>query len=248
MPRLTVRAFGEPIVLSEDSLVTHWRIARARELYFYMLHCNRPMNKEHIVEALWPEENAHAFQSLYSAVHHLRKALGAYSIVSRKGAYMLPFDANDETVLWYDVAIFEKHRQIVKQALATNDEIEAQRALLAMVEVYRGEYVQSFYSDWCISRRDHLRRNYLHACQHLAQIAWRKGQFEESEQHWLRMLVVDACLEEAHYGLMRCYLSQGKRGLALRQYHHCEKVLQQEMGIHPGPKLQQFYQELVAVQ
>ena len=115
-----------------------------------------------------------------------------------------------------------------------------------MIELYRGDYVQPFYSDWCTFRRDELRRMYLDARCLLAQIAWRQERFDECALHWQHTLMVDDCLEEAHYGLMRCYLRQGKRGLALRQYQRCRDTLQRELDISPGSAVQNLYQRLMS--
>jgi hypothetical protein len=46
-----------------------------------------------------------------------------------------------------------------------------------MVELYCGEdYVQSFYSDWCIPRRDGLRQLYIDARRQLALLSWHQEQ------------------------------------------------------------------------
>ena len=39
-----------------------------------------------------------------------------------------------------------------------------------MVELYRGDYVQPFYSNWCIPHRDELRGLYMNAQRELARI------------------------------------------------------------------------------
>ncbi|MBA2682783.1 MAG: hypothetical protein H0U76_30870 [Ktedonobacteraceae bacterium] len=106
--------------------------------------------------------------------------------------------------------------------------------------------MQSFYSDWCTPQRDELRQAHLNAHHRLAQIAWRGEQFDQSVIHWQQMLVVDNCLEDAHYGLMRCYLRLDKRGLALRQYQRVCTALQDELAVPPGPAIQSLYQRLVS--
>ena len=113
-----------------------------------------------------------------------------------------------------------------------------------MVDLYHGNYAQSFYSHWCVLRRDELQHAYLDACCQLAQITWRHEQFDESAAYWQKALSVDNCLEEAHYGLMRYYLRQGKRGLALRQYQRCAEILQRELNVEPGATIQNLYQRL----
>jgi DNA-binding SARP family transcriptional activator len=114
-----------------------------------------------------------------------------------------------------------------------------------MTRLYRGDYVQSFYSNWCIARRDALRRAFLDAHHQLALIAWRHQQLDKSIHHWQSTLTIDSCLESAHYGLMRCYLRQGKRGLALRQYQRCVTALRDELNASPGKAIQRQYQRII---
>ena len=89
-----------------------------------------------------------------------------------------------------------------------------------------------------------MRTAYLDAHQHRAQLAWHSEAFEECVEHWQQIVAIDPLREEAHAGLIRCYLRQGKRGLALRQYTRCRETLQQELGIEPGPHIQRLYQYL----
>src|SRR5207245_174811 len=140
---------------------------------------------------------------------------------------------------------FKDHQARAKLALEQEQDKEARAAYLAMVELYRGDYVQPFYSDWCTLARDELRGAYLDARQQLALIAWRAEELDESVVHWQHMLAVDNWLEEAHHGLMRCYARQGKRGLALRQYQHYKDNLKQEFGAAPRASIQNLYQRLV---
>jgi LuxR family transcriptional regulator, maltose regulon positive regulatory protein len=243
-PRIKIQAFGEPAVFLDDRPITRWRMARSMELFFYLLDCGRPMRKEQIITALWPEIDEQINQTFHSTVHYLRKALVDTAIVSRGGTYSLNLAALSESQVQYDVATFKELFSRAKQFLADEDDAAAREALLAMVQLYHGDYAQSFYNDWCAFRRDELRQIYLEARNHLAQIAWRHEEFDESAVHWQHMLAIDNCLEEAHYGLMKYYARTGKRGLALRQYQRCVETLRQELSVQPGPAIQSLYQRL----
>lgn len=105
---------------------------------------------------------------------------------------------------------------------------------LIRVELYRGEYGRPFYSDWCTARRHELRTAYLEARRQLAQIAWRGAAFDESTEHWRSLLHVDNCVEEAHPGLMQCYVRQGKRSAALRQYRYAGKHYNMSWAFNPA--------------
>ena len=246
-PQLRILAFGEPIVLLNAQPMVRWRMARAMELFYLLLDSERPLRKEQIITALWPDSDDEQIDhTFHSTIYYLRKAFGDSCITTQKGSYTLTLALIFGEQVEYDVAAFQNEYTKAKQALAQQDDTSASTALLAMSNLYRGDYVQPFYSDWCTFRRDELRTSYLNARQLLAQLTWRSEQFEESMHHWQHMLAVDTCQEEAHYGLMRCYLRQGKRGLALRQYQRCRDTLQQELGVQPGPTIQHLYQRLVA--
>ncbi len=244
LPALHIQALGEPAVTLDNVPVTHWHLARAMELVFFLLESNRPVHKELIFVALWPETEGQIEQTLRTNVHYARKALGGKTIVYQAGTYELKLTPLYE--ITYDVAIFQNHYAQAKKALEAEDTTMAKDELLKMIDLYRGDYVQSFYSNWCISLRDELRQTYLDARHSLARMAWSQECFDESLSHWKHMLIVDSCLEDAHAGLMRCYQRQGKRGLALRQYQRCAETLKGELGIEPGPDLQKLYQRLIA--
>jgi len=244
--KLTILAFGEPAVLLDKQPITHWRMARAMELFFFLLDRDQPTSKESILTALWPEFDEQTNQTFHSTLHHLRKVLGEACIVFRAGGYSLDLAACYRDRVSYDVRAFQRYHLEAEQALARQDEMNAREALFSMVALYRGDYGRPFYNDWCALRRDELRAAYLEARRQLAKLAWHAEAWSESAEHWHHMLLLDNCLEEAHYGLIRCYLRQGKRGAALRQYQSCQEILQEELGIQPGLALQNLYQRLTA--
>jgi LuxR family maltose regulon positive regulatory protein len=243
--RLRILALGEPAIFIDEQPVTRWRMARSMELFFLLLNSGRPLRKEQIITALWPDEDEHIAQTLHSTIHYLRKSLGEACIVSQAGSYRLDLAALYGNDIWYDVTVFQEHDAQARQALESKDDAAAKIALDVMVSIYRGDYVQSFYSDWCSFQRDKLRTAYIDARNQLALIAWRSEQYDESATQWQYILAVDSCRENAHYGLMRCYMRQGKRGLALRQYQRCVETLRDELGAEPGANIQNLAQHLM---
>lgn len=243
---LTIQALGEPVVYLRQEPITRWRMARAMELFFYLLDGGRPIRKETIITDLWTEVDEQTIRTFYSTIYYLRQALGGESvIVAKGGTYALKLDVLYGDSLWYDVIAFLEAQTQARRALDEQQDELARASYLRMVEHYHGDYVQPFYNDWPTIRRDELRRAYLDARQQLALIAWRAEEFDESIVHWQHVLAVDSWLEEAHYGLMRCYLRQGKRGLALRQYQRCKDILAREFGTAPKASLQNLYQRLM---
>jgi len=245
-PKLKIQAFGEPAVFLDGRPITRWRMARSMELFFFLLDSGRPMRKEQIITALWPQVDDQINQTFHSTIYYLRKAVNESYVVSHGGIYSLDLSSLDDNMMQYDVALFKEQYTQAKQFLASQNDEEAKAALLAMVELYQGDYVQPFYCDWCSFRRDELRRVYLEARNLLAHIAWRQEEFDESAVHWQHMLAMDNWIEEAHYGLMKYYIRTGKRGLALRQYQRCVETLQEELGAQPGQAVQSLYQRIMS--
>jgi len=244
--RLQVFALGEPLVLLDGTPITRWRMARAMELYFFLLESGRPMRKEQIIVALWPDASDQIDQTVRSTLYYLRKAIGETCVIQRAGSYSLNLSALYGTHIWYDVQEFEAWYRQAKVALEAEDEEVAERAFQEMIALYRGDYVQSFYSDWCTFRRDELRQAYMEALRQLAFIFWRQERWDESLAQWQQLLAIDACSETAHSGVIRCYMRQGKRELALRQYQRCRQTLQEELMVSPGPALQKLHQRLLS--
>jgi two-component SAPR family response regulator len=242
--RLTIRAFGMPIVLFDEQPVKHWRMTRAMELFFFLLDANYAMSKEQIIAALWPEFDNRTNQTFHSTVHHLRKLFGASSIVFDADCYHLNLATH---YVWYDVEEFHLRRKEAQQALAEGDDTQAREALLKVVDLYRGDYGQPFYNDWCTARRDDLRTTYMETNEQLAQIAWRAERYNECIDYWRKVLSINNCLEEPHYNIMRCYLYQGKQSMALHQYQLCKEILQQELSIQPSNTIQNLYQRLTGI-
>lgn len=243
---LAIQALGEPVVYLRQEPITRWRMARAMELFFYLLDSGRPIRKETIITDLWAEVDEQTTRTFYSTIYYLRQALGGEAvIVAKGGAYALKLDVLYGDSTWYDVAAFLDAQTQARRALDEQQDDLARTEYLRMVDSYHGDYVQPFYNDWPTIRRDELRRAYLDARQQLALIAWRAEEFDESIVHWQHILAIDSWLEEAHYGLMRCYMRQGKRGLALRQYQRCKDILAREFGTAPRASIQNLYQRLM---
>lgn len=243
-PKLTIRAFGEPVVLLNDQPIKHWRMARAMELFFFLLDAQSPVSKERIITALWPEFDEHVNQTFHSTIHQLRKLLGESCLVFHANGYSLDLAACYGENVWYDVREFEALKAKARRALDCGDDATAKEELLKMVELYQGDYGRSFANEWCTFRRDELCTDYLDAQQHLAQIAWRNQAYDESIHHWRCILSLDNCREEAHYQIMLCYLRQSKRSAALRQYYLCKEILQEELGIEPDEAIEKLYHSL----
>jgi DNA-binding SARP family transcriptional activator len=60
-----------------------------------------------------------------------------------------------------------------------------------------------------------------------------------------RILDQDPLREEIHRDMMRLYLENGQRALAVRQYELCRECLRRELGISPMAETQQLSAQIV---
>lgn len=243
---LRIQAFGEPKVLVDGTLITRWHMTRSLELCFFLLEEAHPVQKDRVIDALWPNATSDRIgTTLRTAIYYARQAIGKACIFYHSGLYSLDLAAVYKKQICYDVSLFENFYNQGKRLLDNEDDEAAQHAFSSAVALYTGDYLQSFYNDWCGPRREQLRQASMDARQQLALIAWRGERWEESLQHWRSLLAIDGCSQKAHYGIMRCYLRQGKRELALRQYQTCVQRLHEELHIMPEQSLQKLYQRML---
>lgn len=244
-PYLRTLALGIPTVLLDNKPISRWRMTKAIELYFLLLDSDRPLHKERITVALWPDANEQADQSFRSAIHYLRKAIGEECVIHHSGTYGLNLQNLYGDHIWYDVAVFKHLYTQGKNALRKEDELKAKEHFQEMITLYRGDYVQSFYSDWCRLRREELVRIYMDALTRIAHISWKHDLFEETFHYYQKMLEVESLQENAHYGIMRYYIHQGNFTQALQHYQNYKESLQNELSTIPGISIQKLYHKIL---
>src|SRR5262245_8543496 len=73
----------------------------------------------------------------------------------------------------------------------------------------------------------------------------KSGSPEAAIRTALQLLTLDPLQEAVHRVLMGLYVDAGRREAALRQYQHCVRVLQRELGVEPGAATKVLYQEIL---
>jgi DNA-binding SARP family transcriptional activator len=223
------------------------RNGKALSILKYLLaHRDHPVSQDHLMGWLWPESNLKkARWSLNSAIHVLRKLLTRCPspattnyVVLEEGYYRLCPTVGVETdVDEFDIR-YEQGRRLEKAHRTQEAAAEYEKA----VELYRGDYlVEDLYEDWTMVERERLANAYVDMLGRLAIHYMETGQPQEAIRASYRLLEKDSCHEDSYRVLMRCYLSLGLRGRALRQYRLCEETLLREYGTAPSSETQSLY-------
>ncbi|MCA1687966.1 MAG: hypothetical protein LC714_05125 [Actinobacteria bacterium] len=218
-------------------------------LKYLLAHRVRPVSQDHLMGWLWPESSPKkARWSLNSAVHILRKLLSSCSSVTvnyillEEGYYRLCPTVQVATDVEEFDARYEKGRRLERTGWAE----EAAAEYEAAVELYRGDYLlEDLYEDWTMVERERLTNAYVDMLGRLARHYLAAGQHQRSIRACYRLLEKDRCHEDSYRLLMRCYVSLGLRGRALRHYKLCEEVLEQEYGTAPSSETRSLYSSLL---
>jgi DNA-binding SARP family transcriptional activator len=209
------------------------------------LQHNFRIPRDIILESLWPEHPPSlAGQSLNSLVYSLHKTFGDVlqgnsPVCYQDGYYFL----NKEAGVGVDIALFEMLVQAGNQQLAYHDRSAAVDNYLQAIQLYRG--------DLCTDKevtakveRERLRAHFLTVLAQIADYYFSLQDYIHCLRYTERLLQVDPCREDAHRLAMCCYVRQGERAQALRQFRLCEYVLRAEFDAAPEPRTIQLYDQV----
>ncbi len=242
--RLQVFTFGRfgLSVGSQGLMVEKWQRKQALTLLKLLVaNLGQAVPREVLIDAMWPEADEDTgWGRLKVTVSSLRRQLRAADIgqevVETKGkAYVLRPDAVWLDAQAYEVCIAEgaafRDRQRWDDAL--DHFREAQR-------LYRGPYmVEDIHADWCAEERERLREIHLEMLADMAECHVALDQYAEAVAICRTILVDDPCREGIHRTLMEYLVCLGHTDSARAQYHHCRRVLADELGVEhhfPAPE------------
>jgi len=210
-----------------------WAVEKTKELFFYLLMHSQPLRKDQVVDDVWPDvELGKSNSQFHSTMYRLRRALFPQCVTFRDGRYQLTLGK----IYWFDAEQFDR---LVDKGdlpdLARRERVEAyQRA----IDLYKGPFLEEFYSDWVIPYRERLEIRYLQALTRLAKLKAQDGELQQALD-LLRIAVgTDPFREEAHYGLVHYSALMGDPAAALRHYRSYFELLRDELRATPSPAFQ----------
>lgn len=244
MSALRVYMFGRfEVSFRADRPVLEGR--RLQELLaFLLLHRGHPWPREMLSDSIWGEGEP----------EQLRKALRQslwklQSGIDLQNEALLAVDSEFIAVsptcqLWLDLAEFEAaHDAAIGQPGVAMDDATAER-LQAATKLYRGDLLEGWYVDWCLSERERLIGLHLAMLNKLSAWCAAGGRYEEGVAYCYAALQHDSAHERSHRHMMRLHHMAGDRCAAIRQYRHCVQVLREEMGVAPDARTVALYEQI----
>jgi DNA-binding SARP family transcriptional activator len=247
-PSLTVYCFGQFQAYLDDQPVDPWPSGKGKSIFKYLVtNRKRSIAKEVLMDLFWPEANPSAARNnlnvaIYALRQTLRKVNPDFSHVLFQGGH---YQLNPELTVWVDAEEFLEQYRIAQEYEKGGDMVSAIHSYSTAETLYLEEFFQEDrYEEWIIPIRREFQVKYLAVLTRLNNYYFERQDYGACIATCNKMLAVDSCLEDAHRLVMRCYSREGQYHLALRQYHQCVSMLEQELEVAPSPQTTQIFEKI----
>lgn len=235
---------GFRLLLGDEPLTTVDTPRLQSLLAYLLLNRETPPSRHRLAFLFWPDspENQ-ALTNLRNLLYRLRHALpeaDRFLYVDRRRLRWrdaAPFDL--------DVARFE---DALSRADDARDSAEERSFLEQAVSLYEGDLLPGLYEDWIIPERRRLRQAFERALERLTRLLENQHDYRTAVDYARRLVRHDRLREASYRRLMRLQALVGDRAGALRTYHRCATLLEQELDVEPSPATREMYERLLSVE
>lgn len=230
---LEVRIDGEPIVVNAG---------RPRALLaVLLLHPGNTMGLTRLVDAVWgPAPPASADQLMRVYVSQLRKAIGDDAILTRAPGYALALDGAEVDSLDF--------RRLVEEAdrLRAENAEEGLKRYEDALRLWRGDVLADtpVEADAAAAVRE-LNDLRVHALEERFELEVRGGRHDTVIPELERVVAAHPLRERLVEQLMLALYRSGRQADALAVYQEMHRLLGDELGLTPTPRLRQLQQDIL---
>ena len=231
---LEFRTLGPLEVLDEGLPVALGGRNQRALLALLLLRANEPVSTERLVDQLWGEHPPRtATTSLQNAVSQLRKLLGPGLLLTRPTGYVLEVDADQ-----LDLTRFER---LVREARSADPQHKA-LLLREALSLWHGSPLADLETETFaqaeIQRLDDLRLGVL---EERIAADLELGADADLVSEVEALVRAHPLRERPRAHLMLALYQCGRQAEALSAFHDARRTLIDELGIEPGPELQNLY-------
>lgn len=246
-----VRLLGRINVVGANGRTADLHTQRGSELFaFLVLETGRLFHRTRLAEQFWghlPE--ARGRRALNTELWRLTTALRAIGMDVDNAIHRSQHEVGYVGQPDYKVDVDRLRAAIT--AVSSTKAAEADAKMLEVVEdaiaAYRGDLLESVYSDWCLLWRESLRAQHTELLEFMLQASMARQDWSSGLRYGRRLLELDPLMEHVHRAIMRCHYHNGDRPLAMRQYALCEQLLREELGVEPMDETRRIQETILAV-
>jgi two-component SAPR family response regulator len=227
-----IRFLGRFECLAPDGqrLELHWRTAKAKELFIYLLHQRgSSVPKERLIDLLWPEmDEEKALTNLHTTVYQVRRLLKDLALPCTL-SYVENRYRLDAPGIAFDAERWEAEaKEALREPLF--DSVRLQR-LKRLADAYGGDFLDQEGYLWAEDERHRLRLLWLEAARRAADLAEQAGNTAEAAVLFVRIRERFPYEEEFHLRLIRLYDRMGLKREADAEFERLVGM-QEELGLH----------------
>lgn len=191
-----------------------------RLVAFVALH-ERPLLRPYAAGTLWLDwPEARAAGNLRSALWRIQRnapeLVSADSHMLRLGRY---------------VRVDLREAEMQARAELAGRSSEAAPDTLAL------DLLPDWYDDWVLLERERFRQLRLRALESRCARLTSVGRLDEALEAGLLAVAGEPLRESAHRALVRLHLEEGNASEALRQFQLCRRLLLEQLGVEPSPRM-----------
>ncbi len=248
---LVVNFFGNcSVFASDERLILKGKKANSI-LYFLLYESPGKVCRDALIDRFWPYHSFEAGKNcLNVTIHSIRKAFKEIGfrkdvIVFKNDCYQI----NSDLVIEFDHRNFELNWRVGTRHEQAERVAEAVNCYRKAFAYYSGAFAANLKSEeWCELKREKFKEQWLILAIRLCSCYLRKNKLNLVIDIAQKILKEDACMEEAHKYLMRCYSKMGLRSQAIRQYEFCRQRLWSELKLLPEQETEKLYQSLRGIE
>ena len=217
-------------------------------LAFLALSRARPVPRDELLDALWPDSPPPSADSALSAVvSKLRSGFtrvgldGPATVEASAGCYALRLPPGSSV----DVETAANSLDRGEGALRAGDLHRAWTTATVATAILRRPLLPGDDAPWITQHRTRLRDLLLRAYDCVIEVWLQRGDTTLAVATARSALDVAPFRESAHRRLMRAHAAAGDRAEALRVYEECRTLLRDELGVNPSEETQALYAQLL---
>jgi YVTN family beta-propeller protein len=236
------RILGPLQVLADDRQIALGAAQQREVLAILLVHRGEVVSVDRIVDELWGERPpSRATKTVQVYVSRLRKALGDGVLITRGGGYAL--DLNGESV---DADRFSRLADEGRKALDNGDARGAHETLTAALDLWRGPALADLaYEPFAQNEAARLEELRLVARENRAEAELALGHHAELVPELEALAREHPTRERLREALMLALYRSGRQVEALESYRDAQRTLDEELGLEPGPRLQQLERSIL---
>lgn len=206
-----------------------WRTKKVKEFCAYLIHQNKPVHREMIIEELWADRTIDKSSvALHTTVYHLRKELKNHgyddSLKYVDERYSLSIELKSDV---------QDLKDILNQTQFKDEDIKK------LIDLYKNHYLAEEYYDWAREESEQLKKRVAHFLEQFLTISNVEIKTDNISKEAIDKLIeMDPWEERYTLQLVQYYIQLGNDRAARQVYNAYKTNLWKQLGIKPQESLE----------